>query len=50
MQSGKKKFLSGPFLESKSMGAINQKKDNEMLKMSKIFENLGRNMQSLMIF
>ena len=41
---------SGPTLESKGMGAFFQKKGKEVLKKSKIFENLGKNVQNLKIF
>ena len=41
---------SGPTLESKGMGAFFQKKGKEMLKKSKTFENLGKNVQNLKIF
>ena len=41
---------TGPILESKGMGAIFQKKGKGMLKKSKIFENLGGNVQNLKIF
>ena len=41
---------SGPFLESKGMHAIFQKKGKKMLKKGKIFENLGKNVQNLKIF
>ena len=39
-----------PILESKDIGAIFQKKGKEMLKKSKIFQNLGQNVQNLKIF
>ena len=47
---GTKKFLSGPILESKDMGAIFQKKGKEILEKGKIFENLGKNVQNFKIF
>ena len=42
--------MPGPILESKGMGVIFQKKGKEILKNSKIFENLGQNVQNLKIF
>ena len=41
---------AGPTLESKGMGATFQKKGKSMLKKSKIFKNLGKNVQNLNIF
>ena len=40
----------GPILETKGMAAILQKNGKEMLKKSKIFKNLGKNLQYLNIF
>ena len=37
-------------LGSKSMGAIFQEKDKEMLKKGKTFENLGKHVHNLKIF
>ena len=39
-----------PILETKGMAAILQKNGKEMLKKSKIFKNLGKNLQYLNIF
>ena len=41
---------SRPILEVKGMGSISWKKDKEMLKKDKIFENLGGNVKNLKIF
>ena len=42
--------MPGPILKSNGMGVINKKKGKEILKNSKIFENLGKNVQNLKIF
>ena len=41
--------MTGPILESKGMCAIFQKKSKKRAKKSKIFENLGKNVQNLKI-
>ena len=46
----KLRSMPGPILKSKGMGVIFQKKGKEILKNSKIFENLGQNVQNLKIF
>ena len=50
LQKMHKNEHSRPILEVKGMGAMSQKKDNEMLKKGKIFENLGENVKNLKIF
>ena len=42
--------ISGSILESKSMHAIFRKRAKKRVKKSKIFENLGKNVQNLEIF
>ena len=39
----------GPILKSNAMGSMFQKKDKEMLKKEKIFENLDKNAQNFKI-
>ena len=46
-ESCSKRLKAGPILEIKGMGVIFQKKNKEMLKKGKIFENFGKNVRNL---